>query len=351
MKTTMEMGAERSVWRASGIVRWVLAALAMLAFEHSTAIACGTPMVQARRLHVVVTVPPLSSVVRALSPEGSEVKVLMAPGRSEHGYEFTPTDLAAVAKADVLVYVGLGLEPRIEKEVRERPVTGRQVVCMAEALGIRAEEAGGHGDAGKGDAEKDKHEHAGHGEPGHVHDEHCNHGPVDQHLWLDPVLMERFVPIVAEAVKEAMRGKTGWPEKAIQDVDARAKELAARVRKVHEEYEARLKDAKGKAIVTHHNAFSRVAERYGFEVAESIREFDNSDPTPKEIADLVRIIREKKVTTIFVEPRYNAAIAERIAKAAKVKVGKLDPLGDGDWFKMMRGNLDELAKGFFGGNP
>lgn len=286
----------------------------------------GLPSAAAPNLRVVVTIPPLVGLVKPLLPAGADVKLLMPPGRSEHGYEFTPSDLAAVAKADVLIYVGLGLEPRIEKEVKERPVAGRVVVSMSEALGIKAPEGA--------------HDHADHAE--HEHGPECDHGPVDQHLWLDPKLVEEFVPMLASAIKSAF-ARAGAEAIVPMQVDDAARRLVDEVRRLHAEHVERLTPLRGRAIVTHHNAFSRLADRYGLVVADSIREFDNSDPTPKEVEQIIRTIRDRKVTTIFVEPNYNAKIAERLAKAAKVKLGRLDPLGDGDWFRMMRGNLEQLV--------
>src|SRR5882757_8715144 len=69
---------------------------------------------KAAGLRAVVTIPPLKGLIEPLLPPGTTVTVLMQPGRSEHGYEFTPADMAAMARADVFVYVGLGLEGRIE---------------------------------------------------------------------------------------------------------------------------------------------------------------------------------------------------------------------------------------------
>ena len=82
-----------------------------------------------------------------------------------------------------------------------------------------------------------------------------------------------------------------------------------------------------------------------------IREFETSDPSPGDLAKVVEAIRTENVKTIFVEPQFNGVAAERIAKMSGVKVGHLDPLGDGDWFKMMKGNLDALVSGLSEGEP
>src|SRR5882724_10246857 len=84
-------------------------------------------------LKVVVTIAPLKGLVEPLLPEGSTVTVLMQPGKSEHGYEFTPGDVAAMAKADLFVYVGLGLEGRIEAAAKRQASADHQVLCFADA--------------------------------------------------------------------------------------------------------------------------------------------------------------------------------------------------------------------------
>jgi ABC-type Zn uptake system ZnuABC Zn-binding protein ZnuA len=60
---------------------------------------------------------------------------------------------------------------------------------------------------------------------------------------------------------------------------------------------------------------------------------------------VVDAIRAEKVGTIFVEPQYSPAAANKIRDMAGVKVATLDPLGDGDWFLMMQKNLDALVAG------
>lgn len=269
-------------------------------------------------LRIVVTVPPLAGLVKALAPPGAEVTALIVPGRSEHGYEFTPEDVARLARADVAVYIGLGLEPKVEDFLKSRPSPSRQVVCMADALGIHA------------DPDHQGHDYAP-GEP-------CDHGPVDQHLWLDPALVETFVPLLASSIENALAQRGSLDERARAEHEARTADLVARVKALDAELREQLKPVAGEAIVTHHNAWPRLADRYGLKVAAVIRAVEGAEPTPDNIAKAVDAIQEQRVRGVFFEPQFNPAVAERIAQAASVRLGKLDPLGDGDWFALMRSN-------------
>lgn len=317
-------------WRGLAPCAGVVAACAVLTAP-TAAMAQGAgaaPGVKAPAkeagLRVVVTVAPLKGIVESLLPPGSSVTVLMPPGRSEHGYEFTPKDLAAVGTADLVVYVGLNLETRLDEALAKHPREGRRAVGFAASVGITADP------------------HEGHDHDGHVHDETCEHG-VDPHVWLDPVLVGQFIPKVADAVHVA-GAQRGLDEAALKEITKREGELRARVDAVDARWRKELAPFKGRAIVTHHNAFPRPAERYGLRVAAVIRGVENAEPTPAKIAEVVDAIKREQAAAIFVEPQYDASAAARIAKAAGVKVAKLDPIGNGDWFAMMEANLKSLTE-------
>ncbi len=299
-------------------------------------IAFTAPGQTTQTFQAVVTVAPLQGLVKPLLPEGGELTTLMQPGRSEHGYEFTPGDLAKLAGADLVVYVGLGLEPKIAEWLAEHPDPSRRVVEFAQAVGIAADQST-HETAHQGSEI--------HGHADHVHDATCNHdhsGP-DQHLWLDPVLVKQLIPAVQAAIQHALADRNA-PDSVRNSVNAAAADLVTRIEAVDEEWRLSLAPLKGVSIVTHHNAFGRPAARYGFSVAEAIRTSEGAEPSPADLARIVASIKENRVKAIFVEPQFSPKVANRIAKAAKVKVATLDPLGDGDWFALMDANRKSIVE-------
>lgn len=287
-----------------------------------------TPAATPATLHAVVTIAPLRGIVEPLLPPGSTVRVLMPPGRSEHGYEFTPADMAELAAADLVVFIGLGLEPQIQDFVTSHASPKRVDLSLAEALGLHTTH------------EPDAQDH------GENH-ENCDHGPVDPHVWLDPELIIKATPRIADAAKEAIEAsgrETPIARSAATDAIVKGfLQQSAAVAHLHEELKAALLPYKGAKIVTHHAAFGRFAERYGLVIAEVIKGNEGAEPTPGRIASIVEAVKAEQVKAIFVEPQFNSAAAERIAKAAGVKLGTLDPLGDGDWFATMRANAKAIA--------
>jgi zinc transport system substrate-binding protein len=228
-----------------------------------------------------------------------------------------------MAQADMVFYVGLGLETQVEAYLRDHPSKTRRDISFAQAIGISAATEA-----------HDDHEH----EEGHAHA-----GP-DPHLWLDPALVERLIPKLKESVLAAL--KSAGAADAGPAAEAAATKLLTDVQALDTEGKDRLAPFAGRAIVTHHAAWSRFAEHFGLKVAAVIRPIETSEPTPETINKAVAAIREQNVTAIFVEPQFNAAAAERLSKEAGVKLGTLDPLGNGDWFKMMRDNVDAVVRVF-----
>jgi len=291
-------------------------------------------------LNVVVTVPPLRSLVEPLLPAGSHVQTLMAPGRSEHGYEFTPSDLAALSGADMVVWVGLGLEPQVDSYVARQPRSQQVRVRFADVVRVSEEPAGGNA------AEHDGHDH------GHSHaeahadaeDDGHHHGSIDPHLWVDPVLVRELVPDLQASVQHALERRGQWNSDSKAALSDATVKLVARIDEIDAAYRERLKPLAGSAIVTHHAAFARLASRYGLRVAAVIRNVEGAEPEAGKLAEVVAAIRREGAGAIFIEPQFDAGMARRLADSAGVQVGTLDPLGSGDWFATMNANLDELTR-------
>lgn len=283
-------------------------------------------------VRVVVTIPPLAGLVKPLLPADSRLTMLMTPGRSEHGYEFSPSDVAALADADVVLYVGLGLEAPVERFLTRNRWPGRREVCLGVVLGMQ--ELG-----------KDPHDHAHHH---HDHSHDHDHGDVDPHVWLDPLMMIAVVDAAADAVRDAARAADLLTPAESARISSAQAQLKARLIALDNTLEERLAPFKGAAIVTHHAAFGWLAKRYQLRVAEVIRHVEAAEPTPAQLAEVAAAIKRENVPVIFIEPQYDAAAAERIARLAGVRLGVLDPLGDGDYFAMMERNLDALVRGLAG---
>jgi ABC-type Zn uptake system ZnuABC Zn-binding protein ZnuA len=263
---------------------------------------------------IVVSVAPLTGLVEELAPAGAEVRTLVPPGQSLHGFEMTPGDVSALGSADLVVYVGLGLDPQTDSFLREHPSAERREVCFARVAGVLP---------GSTTAPED-------------HDHHS--GP-DPHLWLDPALVQTLVVELTGTMRD-LPG-TAPDEEALTRREAA---LLEKIAQVDKDYNDALAPFAGAAIITHHNAFSRLAARYGRTIAAVIRPIESEEPTPGDGAAAIDAVRKSGARAVFVEPQFGAAGAEALAEQVGVPVGTLDPEGRTDWFELMRRNLAELVR-------
>jgi len=277
--------------------------------------ACAKPAEGQPRL-VLVEVAPLIGLVEPMLDPAIEIRAIVPAGVSPHGYQLTPSDAADLARASLVITVGAPLEPAINRAI-EQHAEASNVFSIADALGI---------DAGACD-------HADHD---HGHDHAHDHG-ADPHLWLDPELMHGFI----EAIH------TDLVDRGLADKDHAGyrKTLIAAVDSIDGSFRNQLAPFEGRAIITHHDAFRRVADRYGLTVAQVIRPVSAVEPTPGDLARAAEAIRVHNAGAIFVEPQFSDALPRRIAEQLGVKMYKLDPVGSDDWINLMRFNLRSLVAG------
>jgi zinc transport system substrate-binding protein len=156
--------------------------------------------------------------------------------------------------------------------------------------------------------------------------------------------MLEAIPALNDALIASLK-QTSATDADLAAQNARAAALTAKLQQLDSEIKSVLAPYAGRAIVTHHAAFGRFADRYGLRVAEVLRPIETSEPTPGQLSQVAQAIRKENIKTIFIEPQFDPAAAQRVATLAGVSVATLDPLGTGDYFQFMRSNLQSLVKG------
>jgi zinc transport system substrate-binding protein len=223
------------------------------------------------------------------------------------------------------------MEPQVEKFLSEHASATRRVIVLADTVraSLSTAQEADHDD----DHARDSHDHA---HPGHDRDDHHHHG-TDPHIWLDPVLVRAVVAECA-AVLKSIPGTTAEESRRL---DAAAAKTIARVDRIDADYRAALEKAPTRTIVVAHDAYGYLARRYRLDVIP-ISGLSAGEPQPGDVQKAAEIVRERRLTTIFIEPQLSPATAQRIAAATGAKTAVLDPLGDGDWFALMEKNLRAL---------
>jgi len=88
-----------------------------------------------------------------------------------------------------------------------------------------------------------------------------------------------------------------------------------------------------------HPAWGYFADQYDLEQISV--QVGGQDPSPKELADLIDLSKEEKISVIFIQPNFSTADAEAIADEIGAAIAVVDPLAR-DWLA----NLDSAAQAF-----
>jgi zinc transport system substrate-binding protein len=284
----------------------------------------------AKPLAVVASFYPLAEWAGTVGGARVAVTNLTPAGGEPHDFEPKPADLRRMREADVVVTLGPGFQPALDRALRGAP--GRQVrFVVTEGLSLRDAEPDGH-DHGAGPAAKRT--------PGDRHH-------ADPHVWLDPALAKQIVLGIAGALARADPGGRAAYEAA-------GREYAAKLDALHARYEQTLSSCERRDLVTSHAAFGYLASRYRLE-QEAIRGVSpEAEPTPRRLAELVAFVRKHGVKYVFTETTVSPKVAETLAREAGAKtlvLHTLESLSDAElaqgktYLTVMEENLRALATG------
>lgn len=138
-----------------------------------------------KKISVVATIYPQYDWLKNVIGERADavdLKLLIKNGTDLHSYKPSAQDIATIAKADLVVYVGGESDEWIEKALEATPKEGRIALNLMKALGDRVKEE----EVVEGmQVEEHHHEHGEEAEEHeHEHHEHAEEAENDEHIWL-----------------------------------------------------------------------------------------------------------------------------------------------------------------------
>lgn len=229
------------------------------------------------RKAVVAAFYPLAWVAQQIGGKDVHVTDLTPPGAEPHDVELTPKDVEEIRDADLVLYLGRGFQPSVEKAVESR--TGPSLDLLA-------------GQTLRPDPQRDGDE------------------ALDPHVWLDPTRLATMATEVGHAL--------GRPQSAAA--------LSARLHRLDSRMAAGLASCRNRQIVTSHAAFGYLVRRYRLKQVALSGLTPEAEPRPRDLARLIHDVERSHATTVFFEPLVSSRIADTIARDAGVNTAELDPL-------------------------
>lgn len=309
-------------------------------------------------VNVVVSIPPLASLVEGVMDGVGRPRTLVPPGASLHDFAMKPSDAAALESASVVFWVGPQFESFMEKPIDVLGDKARVIRLLASpGMTVHAAREGGVWEA-HADEAHDDHQNHGHDKDEHDHD-HDDHdhdrkhderhdahahaeGGVDGHVWLDPGNAEAMVATIRDALVSADPGN------ASRYTD-NAKRLASRIDDLDRELRDKLAPVKAKPFVVFHDAYQYFERHFGLNVAGSITVSPDRMPGAGRIGEVGAKIRTLNAVCVFAEPQFQPRLITTLVEGTAAKTGTLDPegallvAGPDLYFDLMRGIARNLT--------
>jgi zinc/manganese transport system substrate-binding protein len=284
-------------------------------------------------IKVVATFSILGDMVTKIGGEHVFVTTLVGPNGDTHVYRPTPAAARTLREADVLIVNGLGFEGWLSRLVEASGFDGNQVVATTGIKAIPYEKEETH----------DEHSNEKH------HDKHAgdDHGAFDPHAWQSLAHAVIYVNNITAALAQINpdNAATFYQNRAayiaeINELDKQIHEMVASL------------PQNRRTVVTSHDAFQYFGGNYGLTFLAPQGLSTESEASAQDMAHLIQQIREKQISSVFVENITNPRLLQQIAKETGASIGGTlypgalsEPDGPAStYLEMIRHNATMLAK-------
>nr|WP_260399043.1 metal ABC transporter substrate-binding protein [Peribacillus simplex] len=283
------------------------------------------------KLHIVTTFYSMYEFTKNITKDKAQVDLLIPSNIEPHGWEPTPKDMVAIQKADLLVYNSPFMETWISS-IQESLDKDKPLFIEA-SEGIPLME-GSEEESDHDDEESDHHDE--------------DHEQLDPHVWLSPVLAQKEVQTITDAiVKQDPENKDYY--------ESNSKDYIQQLKELDELYRKTLQNASSKELITQHAAFGYLAKEYGLTQVPIAGLSPSEEPSPAKLAELKEFAKEHQINVIFFEETTSPKVAETLAGelGAETEVlNTLEGLSKEDqekglsYIEVMENNLKSLEKYF-----
>lgn len=295
--------------------RFLLASATALALLGSHAHA-------ADKLPVTASFSILGDLVRVVGGERVAVTTLVGANEDAHVFEAKPSDAKTLLASRLVVLNGLGFEPWAGKLLKSSGYKGESVIAAKGVKARHMEEEKGH--------------------TGHAHEE------TDPHAWQNPNNVVLYVRNIAAGLSKVdAAGAASYQANAeayvkeLQALDAWAKAQIATI------------PTDTRKVITSHDAFGYFAAHYGVKFLAPQGVNTETEPSAKQVAQLIKQIQREKIRAVFVENMGNPKLIAQLSKDAGATLGAslyADALSAPDqpgatYLQMVRHNVAHLVAG------
>ena len=249
-------------------------------------------------LKVVTTLSPITSIVEEVGGTRIELEGIVPEGVNSHTFAPAPSVAKVISEADLIVLNGLSLEEPTLEMARANKKSEAVVLTLGNRTITKEQWQFDFTFPRSGD------------QP-------------NPHLWPDPLLALRYAELVSDQLVELDPANAEYYSSNLEEFRRRIESLDEGITAAV----ATIPEANRK-LLTYHDSWAYFALRYGMEVIGAVQPSDFSEPSVKEVAQLIDQLKELDLPAVFGSEVFPSDVLETIAKEAGARF--IDDLADDD---------------------
>jgi zinc transport system substrate-binding protein len=264
----------------------IIAVGTVLAFYFSNSV---TP-IKNSKISVIATFYPLYDFAQNVGGDKVSVFMLVPETVDVHDFEPTPSSIAAISSADLLIYNGVGLEPWIHDVISASG--NKNLIQVDTSQGIQLLPVSSQFQNGN--------------------------QTIDPHIWLDPLNAKQQVNNILQGLIKADPADRQYFTQNTQAYDTKLDNLNALAING-------TANTATKYFVTFHEAFAYFAKQYNVTQLSISGPFEE-EPTPTDIQNVISAINQYHLKYVGYESLENPAISQSISSETKATLIEMNPI-------------------------
>ncbi|WP_407308728.1 metal ABC transporter substrate-binding protein [Desulfosporosinus sp. SB140] len=261
---------------------------------------------------VITSISPLADLIRQVGGDKIKVINLVPAGSDPHEFEPKPSDVREVAASSLFFANGVGEELYLDKIISNAANPNLRTIILSDGLPILGKDQGGAG---------------------------------NPHLWLDVQNAKHYVETIRDQLSET------YPEDK-QYFTQNAAAYLTKLTDLDQWIRTQISSLppESRKMVVLHDAWTYYAKQYGLVFVQPLLHTGEAEPSAKDYADLIKLIREQNIHAVFSEAGFNPKLAQQLASETGVKfIDSLhdDTLGDtsesNSYIAMMKSNTAAIV--------
>lgn len=244
-------------------------------------VALHTNPLSAAKLNVVASFSILGDMLHEIAGDDINVTTIVGPNQDAHQYQPRPQDVKLIKNADLVFINGLYFEMWFDKLLKSSHSKAK-IITATKGIKPRM-------------LEKE------------IPDPHCWHN-----LTLAKIYVRNITDALVKALPQHKKKFEDNCKNFIKKIDA--------INDTYLQKFSNIPDEK-RIVITSHDAFHYLGDAYGIRFISPLGVNTDSEPSPKDIREVITKIKDLKIKALFAEASLDKRLIRQIARESGVTVG------------------------------